>query len=524
MAKTIFGTSSKSNFILNMDLDKYRRFCAKLLLAVFWIVACSAAVYQLTYQVNSRLAEMAGEGGFATVFSALLIMLRSTASIFSVGGVLMIIVMIIGMMRLQFTRQTALPYLLLAASLGWAAISMFHAFDMDCALFGQDGRDEGWVTLMMYAAFFFVGSMLRRRENLCILLRGLLIFGIAQNLWALLQMQPFFNFPNYYAFIEPMSYQNMRLPSGLTDSPVTFAMLLAMLLALAIPAAICAEKRSTRVLAAVCAVLSMLSALKTQTIAGIIACIGGLLIAAGFGIARRKSAGRRAAVILALVLAAAVCAGIWVYFTPSVNGAYRNSDGSALENGFVLCDGGIIWDDANYRLSTSGPYSRDDAAEHGFNVYDAGASLRYCWSEGIRVIRLYPVLGTGPDNFSFSQLRRSMMLQANLNSVDRPYNDLLFIGATRGVLSMLLHIALLAVCAVLALKNRRAGYGWLLPAFGCAAALYTVTSNVGISVLTAAPVFWCILGVLAGEPLREAVKQEKVRSPKPKRARHQAKA
>lgn len=523
MAKTIFGTSSKSNFILNMDLDKYRRFCAKMLLAVFWTAAVSEAFYQLTYTVNGRLAEMVGEGGFASVLSLLLITLRSTATLFSVAGVLAIIVTVIGMMRLQFTKRTAVPYLLLAASLGWAVISMFHAFDMDYALFGQDGRDEGWIALLMYAAFFYLGTMLRRRENLCLLLRGLLIFGIVQNIWALLQAQPFFDFPSEYTFVEPLLYQNLRLPSGLTDSPVTYAMLSAVLLAIAIPAAICAEKKSTRILGAVCGGLSMLTVFKTQTFAGLIAGIGGLLIAAGFGIAGRKNAGRRSAAVPALMLTAALCSAVWVYFTPAINGAYKTSNDEPVENGFALYDGGIVWDDAFYRLSTAGPYQREDAeTKHGFNIYDSASVIRYCWSEGARVIKLYPVIGTGPDNFAFTQLHVSMNLVQNVNTVDRPYNDLLFIGATRGILSMVLHIALLAVCAVLAWKNRRAGYGWLLAAFGCAAALYTLTTNVGISVLTVAPVFWGILGVLAGDPIQDAVRNAKQRSPKPKRVKHMA--
>ncbi len=501
MAKTIFHSSDQSNFILNMDLGKYRAFCAKMALAVLWMTAGSQLIFQLTYSVNGRLSEMMGEGGFSGVLALILIMLRSVATFFSIGGVLAIITAIIGMVRVQFTRSTAAPYLLLLGSLLWGVISMFHAFDMDYALFGQDGRDEGWISLLMYAALFYLGTMLRRKENIQKFLSGILIFGIVQNVWAILQAQPFFDFPNTYADIEPLLFVNLRLPSGLTDSPITFAMLLAMLLALSVPAALCAEHKQTRILAAVCACLSMLTVFKTQTFAGLIAGCGALLLTAAFCIAKRKTAGKMKCVLPAAVLAAAVCSGLWTYAAPSINNVRHLVTDTTPENGFAFYDGGILWDDSFYRLSTSGLYS---AADADFNIHDASAAISYCWSEGIRVIKKYPVLGTGPDNFAFTQLHTSLVLQANVNSVDRPYNDFLFIAATRGILSMVLHIALLIVCAVLAWKHRKAAYGWMLAAAGGAVLLYSLTALVGISVLTVAPLFWVLLGILAGEPIADA--------------------
>ena len=179
-----------------------------------------------------------------------------------------------------------------------------------------------------------------------------------------------------------------------------------------------------------------------------------------------------------------------------------------------LADGGIVWDDAHYRLSTSGLYSATSA---GFDIYDAAAALRYCRSEGLRVIKMYPVLGTGPDNFAFTQLHTTLILENNDNTVDRPYNDYLFIAATRGILSAVLHIVLLIVCAVLGWKHRKSAYGWILGAAGGAVLLYSLTALVGISVLTVAPLFWMLLGILAGEPLTEPIPSKKTADSKQKK-------
>ncbi len=506
MAKTIFGTSEKSNFILNMNIDKYRAFCAKFLPVLLWMTAVSAGIYQLTYSVNGKVDEVVSGGGFSTVVGLAVVALRSVATFFSIGGVAAIIMMVIGLMRKEITKQTAIPYCLLLASLIWGYASVMHAFDELFALFGHDGRDEGWIALLMYAAMFFVGSMLRCRANILRFLDAVMVFGIVQGVWGVLQAQPWFDFPTEYKMIEPLQLYNVRLPSGLTDSPVTFALLLSMLLCVSIPCAIAAKEKKRRIIALICAGLSMLLVFKTQTIAGVIAGIGALLLTAVYWCLNRKTAPGKKWLTPAVMAAAAVLSVGWVYISPSLNGTVNMRDDSAAENGFVLYDGGIVWDDGSFRLSTAGPYS--SVAPHDFEISDPVSVLRFCRSEGIRVNRKYPVFGTGPDNFSFTQLHSSLVLQYNPNTIDRPYDDYLFIAATRGILSLVLQIALLAVCLWLAWRNRKMHTGWYFPAVFSAVVLYSIAITVGISVLTVAPLFWMLLGILAGDPLPDPVVPE----------------
>ena len=133
-------------------------------------------------------------------------------------------------------------------------------------------------------------------------------------------------------------------------------------------------------------------------------------------------------------------------------------------------------------------------------------------------MKIDPLLGVGPDNFCFTQLRTSMQVEVNRNAVDRPYNDWLYIAATRGIPSLLMHAALLVVCLVLAWKRRRVIGGWTVPAAGCAVLLYTAASMSGISVLTVAPMFWCLLGMLAADPLTEPVRTGKAEKGKDAKA------
>ena len=539
MAKTIFGTTEKSNFILNMDLDWYRKFCAKLLLIVLWATAAAEGINQVTNAANTALNDTVHGGGIGAFFALILVGLRSVATIFSIGGVLALIFTVVGLMRQQWTKGTAILYGITGVSLFLGIISMMLAYDYSTAVFGQDGRDEGWIALLMYAAMFFLGTMLRRKENQEMLLCGLMKFGIVQCIWGILQALPFLDYLNpnkglnAYRNAEPMLIWNIRLPAGLTDNPVTFAMLLGMMLAIAIPAMLLAESKKLRVHGTVCAALSMLILFKTQTVAGLIAGCGAVLLMLGILIGRRGSL-RGGKIAVPVTVAAAVLSFGWVFVTPALNHTYYRPDKTTvrqpedgltvnawetdaaeaeLPNGFTfpelnestqgksfwaLYDGNVIWDDGFYRLSTAGPYVRRDDV---FNVYDAASALRYARKAGWEAIKIDPLLGVGPDNFYFTQLHHSMSPADHANLVDRPYNDYLYIAATRGIPALLLHIALLAVSFVLAWRQRKRMTGWMLTGAGAAVLLYCCTAFVGISVLTVAPVFWVLLGVLAGNPL-----------------------
>lgn len=504
MPKTIFNTTEKSNFILNLDLDRYRAFCVKLLFALSVAVAASAMVFQLTYSVNSDLSVGLGEGGFTSVFSMLLITLRSISVVFSVVGVGAMIATVVGLMRNQFGKSTALPYLLVLGGLLWGTVSLINSFDNNMSFFGLNGRDEGLLALLIYGCVFYLGSMLRRKENLSRLLSLLMGLGIVQCFWGLLQSLPLPVFPNEYRMVDPLLYQNLYLPSGFTDSPITFAMLLGMLLAVAVPCAMFSDSSKQRALALICIGGSGLLVLKTQTIAGVIAAGVAVLLAVILWCMKRKqAAGKHWLAPVVLAGALAVSFG-WSWISPSLNGAYKTYNDESLTNGYAFYDGGIVWDDSFYRLATSGPYT--SYVEHDFDIYDTPSVLSYCFEEGRRVIRKYPLVGTGPDNFTYAQLRSSMEIFQNANSIDRPYNDYLFIAATRGIPGLLLYAALLAVALWMGVRHYRKTKAWMyLAALGGVIA-FALTAFVGVSVLTVTPMLWMLLGILVGDPLEDAPK------------------
>ncbi len=546
MPKTIFGTTEKSNFILNMDLDKYRSACGKLALVVFWATGLSQLLNHWLSASELSLATTLEGGGFAGLVVYFLLLLRRVSLVFSLTGVFSLFAVFAGLMRKQFSKATAVPYLILLASMVWAMISRLFSYDMKVSLFGYPGREEGWFALLMYAGIFFLGTMLRKKDDLERFARGLLTFGIVQCAVGILQALPFVDYlnPNKglspYRNIEPLLFWNVRVPTGMASSPITYAMLLGMLGALSVPAALFSETKKTRTLAVICAALSVVMTLLTHTIAGVTACIGILLLTAVLFAAKSKQVQGKKAALPAAAAAALVCGLACVALTPVLNHAYFHPDmdtagtkekgltfaawesgteKAQLPTGFAqsyskddkarpaLYDGGLVWDDSFYRLDTSGPYA--PGTDVGFEIYDSSYVSRYCWAQGVKAIKIDPLLGVGPDNFIYSQQHRSYAVSANPNSVDNPYNEYLFIAATRGVPSLLMHLALIVICFVLMWKRRSTMKSWVRISAACAVLVYCAAAFTGMSVLSVAPVFWMLLGILAADPMPEPVKPVK---------------
>ena len=529
-----------------MDLDKYRSACGKLALTVFWATGLSQLLNHWLSASELSLATTLEGGGFAGLVVYFLLLLRRVSLVFSLTGVFSLFAVFAGLMRKQFSKATAVPYLILLASMVWAMISRLFSYDMKVSLFGYPGREEGWFALLMYAGIFFLGTMLRKKDDLERFARGLLIFGIVQCAVGILQALPFIDFlnPNKglnpYRNIEPLLYWNVRVPTGMASSPITYAMLLGMLGAIAVPAALFSETKKTRTLAVICAALSVVMTLMTHTVAGVTGCIGILLLTVVLFAAKSGKVQGKKAALPAAAAAALVCGLAWAALTPVLNHAYFHPDMNAestkeagltfaaWESGtesaqiptgltqsyskdekarLALYDGGLVWDDSFYRLDTSGPYSPGDNPD--FEIYDACSVIRYCWKQGIKAIKIDPLLGVGPDNFIYTQLHRSYAVSGNPNSVDNPYNEYLYIAATRGVPSLLMHIALIAVCFVLLWKRRNTMKIWVRVSAACAVLVYCAAAFTGMSVLSVAPVFWMLLGILAADPMPEPVKQVK---------------
>ena len=185
LPKTIFGTTEKSNFILNMKTEKYWDFNLKILLG-----------FMILMPVLSIPLE------FARTYSLPLIAL-------AIAGVAAIVFTFIGFMKSVTPKKLWVLTGILAAMVVWGYVSLMNSFcagdayNYNVATFGFDGRGEGLLSILFYGCFFMLGAQLGTDSNRRKLLNGMLLMGLAECIWGLLQALPI-GFKSYYQNLEPM--------------------------------------------------------------------------------------------------------------------------------------------------------------------------------------------------------------------------------------------------------------------------------------------------------------------------------
>lgn len=472
MPKTIFGTTEKSNFILNMPTHRYWRYN-------LWIL--------IGFMILMPLMSVPLE--FFRVYSIPVIALAIT-------GVAAIVYTVIGFMKSVTPKHLWLVAGLFGAMVIWGYVSLMNSFcggdpyNYTVATFGADGRGEGVLSILFYGCFFMLGAQLGTDDNRRRLLNAAFWMGLAECAWGLLQALPI-GFRSYYKNLEPLLVFRTFLPSGLTGSPIFLATLLVMLSFPAILSAAFTQEKKPRVFYLICAAAFCLMAVKTQTLIGIAGTACSIVFALLYIL--WKKAGKRG--LTAVVASLAACAaGIgWCIAAPAINGT-EFSSGQPV-SGYQLYDGAIMWEDSSYRLAASGYYVPSyDANPNGtFDMESIPDTYRFLWSSTAKIAGDYPLVGAGPDSLVYPQLYQSLTITSNPNTFDRAYNFFLHTAATMGFPMLIL------VCAVLVLTFLHGGRasahgGWLQMAFLGAVLLYLLTMIIGTSTITVAPIFWMLAG------------------------------
>lgn len=475
MPKTIFGTTEKSNFILNMPTERYYRYNLWILLA--FLVLMPALSLPLE---------------FFKVYSLPVIALAVT-------GVAAIVFVFIGFMKNATPKSLWLPTGIAAAMVVWGYVSLMNSFyvgdalNYNVATFGADGRGEGLLSVLFYGCFFLLGAQLGTEDNRKKLLTGMLIMGLVQCTWGLLQALPI-GFPSYYQNLEPLLTFKVFLPSGLTGSPIFLATLLVMLEIPAMLMAAFTEDKKSRILYLVCTAVFALVSVRTQCLIGLAGM--GLAIVAGAVYLLSKKAGKAAAAaILAAVIAFGAGLG-WSIVSPVINSTktHQSSGDADVSVGLHLYDGGIMWEDGSYRLTGSGYYVPSAETPYGtVDLTDLVDTYRYLWSATAKIAGDYPLVGAGPDSLVYPQLYRDLVIMSNPNTFDRGYNFYLHTAATLGIPVLLMVLALLAISLIRGGKASVRG-NWVQAAILGAVVLYEIVMIVGSSCITVAPLFWMLLG------------------------------
>lgn len=444
LPKTLFNTTEKSNFILNMKQETVDKTAFFVLAGICILMTISQIPAEFTYGLTDMpfLAI-----GISTVFAVII-------------GVIMFL-------RKRADKSSHIICISLAVFLFlWSLVSYYLSFNLTVSLFGQDGRYDGLITMTGYIFIFFTAMMIShsRIERITDIM---ISTGLFHSLWSVYQMMYFGK--SYYYNLEVIAVKDVKLASGLTGSPFFLAMLMNILLVLALLGVNFTENKKKRIFYAVSSVIFTLTVLQTHVLSAVI----GLVL-----------------VYISCIIIAVVCkkTDIFNIIVYIIGIAIAVAE---FIIGYSFYDGGIAWQDSFYRLGVTGYYSK---AAADFDVNNLKEVYSYFWNEAIEGIKKYPFFGTGPDGFTYLQYKTTSLLQYEVNSIDRPYNDYLYLAATRGIPYVTGYVVLLVSAVISGFKNIKNNSEWYFRAFPVCIIVFAVMSIFNDSAVSYMPFVWIIAG------------------------------
>ncbi len=473
MPKTIFGTTEKSNFILNMNFTTVRRWVLGILCACIIVPLIGGMFITGIDGTSSFLGSFLYATGFSCILFYIVLLLRKDIIFKEYPAAFLVI----GLAVLAF------------ASYYRGVLAGAEQEQINTMLLGETGRYEGLLAIIAYAGIFLLATAVMKYSSVSIIFDILVGAGIVQAIVAIMQHIPW-DFPSDFRKLPAITFlKDVHLSSGLSDSPIFFGSFLTIVSAIAISGAIYDKNIKRARIYGAAAALFLMTGLFTSSIVPLIgigtaivvivileftAGKGGVKFEKGIFKSSRKRLG-------AIILALAATLGI-VAATQGINIVSQNP----ITKNNVFRDKAIAYSDGFYRLYIiNSPSPKNDDS-----LWKIGAE------RSMLAIKEHPLLGVGPDMFAMFQLADDDLV---VDSIDRSYNEYLYTAATRGLLSLAVYLILLGATIFRLVKDLKQFTNdrekWFRPALLAAIAAYSVQAYFSVSAVTVAPFFWLLLGI-----------------------------
>lgn len=461
--KTIFGTTSKSNFILNMRQETLQNWIAALLAACIIVPQITGF---LVYGVNASPAFMSA-GLYFTGFSCILFFL---------------IAMIKG--SLSFKKDKILRLIVFMAV--WAFASYYSVvlrWDaaseiVNTALSGEIGRYEGLLTLLGYFGIFCLAACVTREKTVRLVMDIVIAAGVVQSLFAVFQHIPKLRFMPNFADLPTIALKDVMLSQGLSESPIVFGTFLTIVFAAALTGAVYEKSILRARIYGAASMLFWLVGFFTSSIVPIIGMSAVFIIISVIVFASKPVKFENGLLKTSVYRYAAAAVGMAVIFALIW-----------IFQGIYIRDKAIAYYDAYFRLFIVTNYSYVNEQ----SLYGIGLE------KSLHFIKEHPILGIGPDLMAKYQM---MNEELSLCSIDRSYNEIVYIAATRGVPAAVSFVVFL-IASIKAsfgwLRTSAKGGSWLYMALFTAIAAYIIQSFFSFSSILCAPIFWLLCGLAFGK-------------------------
>ncbi|WP_028505844.1 O-antigen ligase family protein [Ruminococcus sp. FC2018] len=423
--KHLFGTTEKSDFILNMNQQQTFKLCG-----LYSIIAIAVlAAINIPFTILKHTFDYVDEDNITHYADDLI---AHYASILVVGaGLIGFWFFLVGRMKKEIVIKDNKLLLIPAFIIAVSAWSMFASGNISTCFFGYLDRSEGLLTILAYWGFFAAGMAVtgdkwRQRFTDFLAALGLLnaVVGILQSIPALYDVMPnkfkdlFVRFgatpgAGEIATSEGI-YEKGYAASGLLITPFALAAVMTLVIAITLTGFALVKSGKKKAFYGVTAISCTAAAVLTKTLVGAVGAGAAVVAALVIACVKAGVKKQKIPVVLALCAAAAAVGCAAVLYT---TGAAQ------------LKDEQVMYTETNHRLSVGNP--REEKSQW---IYE------YMWSDGAYVIQQHPVVGVGPDNWS-------EMFELKLTA-DRVYNQYLDVGMQRGVICLGLYGLFLIVTVV----------------------------------------------------------------------------
>ena len=370
------------------------------------------------------------------------------------------------------------------------ALSGLSQEHINTAILGELGRYEGLLSLLAYFGIFLLATAIMKRNSIQMVFDVLIGAGIVQAFVAVMQHIPW-NFPSDFRKLPAIiNYKDVHLSSGLSDSPIFYGSFLTIVSGIAIVGAVYEKNILRAKIYGVSAAFFFLTGLFTSSVVPLIGIGSALVILIVTVLLNKKSGeafseGKFNTPKKRLLLLAAAYAVIFLLVF-------------ALQ-GIYLRDKEIAYSDSFNRLFIGGAPSLTNED----SLWKIGAE------QSLTLIKENPMMGVGPDLMAKAQKTEERVV----NSLDRSYNEYLYIAVTLGIPTLIVYLVLLVSTLVSLFKGMKEFFEdrerWFRPALLTAVLAYSIQAFFSVSAVTVAPFFWLLMGMawskLLGEkPVRKA--------------------
>ena len=453
---TIFGTTEKSNFILNMKMSTTYKIEKILLVISVALIVLGGAVWLFSGQKSNYIGMgMLACGAFATGLWYAISVWKTRTPILKNKSFFIIIG--IALITLLSTLDS------------WSKVQ---------SLYGNSGRFEGIIALFSYLLLFLGATIIYEKKSISLILDAIVIAGVANALIALLQKIK--AIPTPFKHLFSTAEENMYLPSGLVGSPIFLATLLVLINSIALFGALFDENKKRTILYGFAVVIFVIVAPLTDSLVAFIGMPLSFIAVLIFAIFRKEKVAIIKGAVYTLMCAVSITA-------LTLTGVVAIKDlSSAFQDGY-------------YYLFISGPYSK--TISDGKGLYEMGFEIAKKILGDFSMDTHYWLLGTGPDCLGFPQFINEKYYDLTVlpNSLDKIYNQYLNLACSQGIFALIGYIAVIALSLKKGLSKAGTFFkenNWHTAALTVSVIVYAVVTMFSVSTIYVAPFFWIMAGLL----------------------------